>query len=59
MFGKEIIKDGKLTIPHSEIESRSFVLAPLIEIDSDCFIPGKGMACDLLAIIDQEGLEII
>jgi len=59
MFGDEIIKDNKLTIPHLEIENRSFVLAPLIEIDSNCLIPGKGMARDLLAILGQENLEII
>ncbi len=59
MFGEEIIKDDKLTIPHAEIENRSFVLAPLAEIDPNCLIPDKGMARDLLAIIGQEDLEII
>ena len=59
MFGDEIIKDDKLTIPHSDIENRSFVLAPLAEVDFNCLIPGKGMARDLLAIIGQEDLEII
>ena len=59
MFGDEIIKDDKLTIPHSDIENRSFVLAPLAEIDFNCLIPGKGMARDLLAIIGQDDLEII
>ena len=59
MFGEEIIKDDKLTIPHAEIENRSFVLAPLTEIDPNCLIPDKGMARDLLAIIGQEDLEII
>ena len=59
MFGDEIIKDDKLTIPHSDIENRSFVLAPLAEIDFNCLIPGKGMVRDLLAIIGQDDLEII
>tara|TARA_B100000953_G_scaffold299831_1_gene301312 strand:- start:486 stop:965 length:480 start_codon:yes stop_codon:yes gene_type:complete len=59
MFGEEIIKDDKLTIPHAEIENRSFVLAPLAEIAPNCLIPDKGMARDLLAIIGQEDLEII
>ena len=56
---KAIIKDDKLTIPHLEIENRSFVLAPITEINPNCFIPGKGKARDLLAILDQEDLEII
>lgn len=59
MFGKEIIQDHKLTIPHSEIENRSFVLVPLAEIDSNCLIPGKGLISDLLAVIDQEDLELL
>ena len=59
MFGDEIIKDDKLTIPHLEIENRSFVLAPLTEINPNCLIPGKGKARDLLAILDQDDLEII
>ena len=59
MFGDEIIKDDKLTIPHLEIENRSFVLAPLTEINTNCLIPGKGKARDLLAILDQDDLEII
>ena len=59
MFGDEIIQDDKLTIPHSDIENRSFVLAPLAEIDFNCLIPGKGMVRDLLAIIGEEDLEII
>ena len=59
MFGDEIIKDDKLTIPHLEIENRSFVLTPLTEINPNCLIPGEGKARDLLAILDQDDLEII
>ena len=59
MFGEKIIKDSKLTVPHPEIENRSFVLVPLAEIDSNCLIPGKGPVANLLNVVDQKDLEII
>lgn len=31
-FGKEVIKNKKLTIPHSDLHNRNFVLTPLLEI---------------------------
>lgn len=59
MFGEEIIQNDRLTIPHSEMVNRSFVLVPLAEIDCNCVIPGKGAISDLLLRIDTEGLEIL
>ena len=59
IFGKEIIQDKNLTIPHSEIEKRPFVLVPLAEIDSNCSIPGVGVISDLLAVNDQKDLELL
>ena len=59
IFGKEIIQDKKLTIPHPEIEKRPFVLVPLAEIDSNCSIPGIGLISDLLAVNDQKDLELL
>ena len=59
IFGKEIIQDKNLTVPHPEIEKRPFVLVPLAEIDSNCSIPGVGMISDLLAVNDQKDLELL
>ena len=56
IFGNKVMVDEKLTIPHPEIENRSFVLAPLIEIDPDCIIPKKGLASDLLATIGKDNI---
>lgn len=57
MYGDEVINNDRLTIPHSEMENRSFVLVPLIEIAPDCSIPTKGLVNELLSKLDQEGLE--
>ena len=35
-----------LTIPHSQMHLRAFVLLPLLEIAPDCVIPGVGTAAD-------------
>jgi 2-amino-4-hydroxy-6-hydroxymethyldihydropteridine diphosphokinase len=35
-----------LTIPHSQMHLRAFVLQPLLEIAPDCVIPGVGAAAD-------------
>ena len=57
MYGDEIIENDRLTIPHSEIVNRSFVLIPMAEIDSACVIPGKGLLSDLISGIKQDDLE--
>ncbi len=59
MFGEEIIQNDRLSIPHPEMLNRAFVLVPLAEINPDCVIPGKGLISDLLANLDQDGLEIL
>ena len=48
LFGDEIINDGRLQIPHVEMQNRGFVLLPLNEIQPDCMIPGVGSVSSLL-----------
>lgn len=40
LFGQEIIRNDRLTIPHPQMTKRLFVLIPLAEIASDWEIPG-------------------
>ena len=42
LFGEEIIKSDKLTVPHPRMLNRDFVMLPLNEIASDWVIPGSG-----------------
>lgn len=44
-----IVKSGSLVLPHPRMHVRAFVLRPLLELDPDFFIPGKGLAKDCLA----------
>lgn len=42
LYGKRAIMDSHLTVPHSEMQNRLFVLKPLLEIVGDIYIPGLG-----------------
>lgn len=43
-----------LTLPHPRMHERAFVLLPLLEIDPECAIPGRGQARDWLAECDDQ-----
>ena len=47
-YGNEIVKTKKLTIPHPEIENRSFVLLPLLEVSPSWKHPSKGLEIHML-----------
>lgn len=41
-WGNQVFKDENLTIPHPEIENRSFVLVPLADLNAEFSYPGTG-----------------
>lgn len=45
-----------LTLPHPRMHERAFVLLPLLEIDPNCAIPGRGAARDWLAQCDDQSI---
>ena len=59
MYGDDIIKNERLTVPHREMLNRAFVLVPLAEITSDCTIPDAGLLDHYLDGIDHDDLEIL
>ncbi len=46
-----------LTIPHSQMHMRAFVLQPLLEIAPNCMIPGIGLATEALRQCVGQQLE--
>jgi 2-amino-4-hydroxy-6-hydroxymethyldihydropteridine diphosphokinase len=49
LFDDLVRHEAGLTIPHPRMHERAFALAPLVEIEPDAVIPGRGRAADLLA----------
>lgn len=48
------IQSPKLILPHPHMHERAFVLLPLLELDPEFEIPGKGSASSCLAGLEDE-----
>jgi 2-amino-4-hydroxy-6-hydroxymethyldihydropteridine diphosphokinase len=57
LFGAETIARPGLTVPHPRMHERAFVLRPLLELDPEISIPGKGRAGALLAACASQKIE--
>lgn len=49
LLGEIEIKSDRLTLPHPEVRSRRFVLAPLLELDPELALPDGSRLVDALA----------
>ena len=49
LYGDEVIHEPELEVPHPRLHERRFVLEPLVELDPDLVVPGRGRVGDLLA----------
>ncbi|CAG9178754.1 2-amino-4-hydroxy-6-hydroxymethyldihydropteridine diphosphokinase [Cupriavidus pampae] len=57
LYGTEIIDSEPLTVPHPRITERAFVLVPLLELDPELVIPGRGRAADHLPSVKDQRIE--
>ncbi len=51
LLGDLEYESERLRLPHREVGTRRFVLAPLLELDPDLVVPGAGRAADALAAL--------
>jgi 2-amino-4-hydroxy-6-hydroxymethyldihydropteridine diphosphokinase len=51
LLGDLELSTERLTLPHPEVTSRRFVLAPLLELDPDLALPGGARLADELAAL--------
>ena len=51
-------RSERLTLPHPEVESRRFVLVPLLELDPELTLPTGVRLADALAALGSEGQEV-
>jgi 2-amino-4-hydroxy-6-hydroxymethyldihydropteridine diphosphokinase len=49
LFGERVIDEPGLKVPHPRLHERAFALAPVVELDPNCVIPGRGRAAEWLA----------
>jgi 2-amino-4-hydroxy-6-hydroxymethyldihydropteridine diphosphokinase len=60
LLGDLELKTERLTLPHREVTTRRFVLAPLLELDPDLALPdGTRLADALTALPDGQRVERI
>lgn len=57
LYGDLVQSSEALRLPHPLMHKRAFVLVPLLEIDPDCHIPGKGRADSCLQRLGQEEID--
>ncbi len=49
LYGSETIDEPGLTVPHPLLHERRFALEPLLDLDPELEIPGRGPVTDVLA----------
>jgi 2-amino-4-hydroxy-6-hydroxymethyldihydropteridine diphosphokinase len=57
LYGNRTIDEPGLVVPHPRLHERAFALAPLVEIDPEAVVPGRGRAADLLAALVDQRVE--
>src|SRR5262249_12693839 len=54
LYGDQLVDEPGLTVPHPRLHERAFALEPLLDLDRDVVVPGRGRVADLLAALDSE-----
>lgn len=57
LYGDAVIDTPTLTVPHPRMHERAFVLAPLLELDPEIAIPGRGRAADYVASVAGQAIS--
>ncbi|KKB63074.1 2-amino-4-hydroxy-6-hydroxymethyldihydropteridine pyrophosphokinase [Robbsia andropogonis] len=59
LYGDVCLDEPDLAIPHPRLTERAFALQPLLELDGDVVVPGKGRAADFLAAVSDQRIDIV
>jgi 2-amino-4-hydroxy-6-hydroxymethyldihydropteridine diphosphokinase len=59
LYGREVIKEKHLTVPHPLMHLRRFVLVPMVELEPNLTHPSLGLTMsELLAQLPEDGQEV-
>ena len=56
LYGRHVIDEADLKVPHPGIRYRNFVLVPLLELAPELEIPGLGRVDELLDAVGRDGI---
>ena len=59
VFGRQLLREPELTVPHPGVVERNFVLYPLADIAPDLEVPGLGRAAGLRDRVAPTGLHAL
>jgi 2-amino-4-hydroxy-6-hydroxymethyldihydropteridine diphosphokinase len=49
LYGEEVVDEPGLEVPHPRLHERAFALEPLLDLDPELSVPGRGRVADLLS----------
>lgn len=55
LYGRRVIDEAGLQVPHPRLHERAFALIPLLEVMPEAWIPGQGPAAALPAGLHETG----
>ncbi|MEC5318966.1 2-amino-4-hydroxy-6-hydroxymethyldihydropteridine diphosphokinase [Brenneria populi subsp. brevivirga] len=58
LFGNQVIRSARLTVPHYDMKNREFMLYPLAEIAPELVFPDGTSLSDVLINVDRNGLTL-
>jgi len=59
LYGDSVVVQPGLQVPHPHLHERAFALVPLLEVDPDAIIPGRGPARDALSALACGPIEAV
>lgn len=57
LYAELCLDDAGLTLPHPHLHERAFVLVPLLELDPEVVIPGRGLARDAVSGVSTANIR--
>ena len=57
LYGDAVIDEPGLQVPHPHLHERAFALVPLLDVQPEARIPGRGDARDAVSVLDMSNIR--